>query len=192
MEYISIKNWEKYQHYANRNPPWIKLYHALLDDYDYGRLSDENKLLYLTFLMLAAKTDNNIPCDVEWIKHKSMIKGKINLDFLLTCGFIYKTGDASNTLAHDDSTRREEKRREEKKKEYFILLEKLNINNEWENFKKHRVTLKAKMTPYAEELMLKKLELYFNQGYNPVDMINLTIEKGWKDIKLEWLKKEFK
>ena len=30
---LRILNWEKFQHYKVRRPPWIKLHHSLLDDY---------------------------------------------------------------------------------------------------------------------------------------------------------------
>ena len=28
-----VKNWSKFQHYKNRNPPWIRLHVEILDDY---------------------------------------------------------------------------------------------------------------------------------------------------------------
>src|SRR5690606_19747530 len=35
--YLTVKNFERFQHYKDRNPPWIKLYNDLLDDYEFGR-----------------------------------------------------------------------------------------------------------------------------------------------------------
>jgi DNA-binding NarL/FixJ family response regulator len=32
----SVKNFERFQHYKDRSPPWIKLYNELLDDYEFG------------------------------------------------------------------------------------------------------------------------------------------------------------
>ena len=38
-----VKNFENFQHYKDRNPPWIKFYNEVLDDYDIGRLPDASK-----------------------------------------------------------------------------------------------------------------------------------------------------
>lgn len=142
--------------------------------------------------------------DISRLKIKAMLNGKINLDPLINAGFIYKNGNASNVIAKVEQNAsvtkdfggvrdREEKRREEIERELvFSLIEKLNIKDQWNKFKEHRKKVKAPMTPYAEKLMLEKLSGYKDQGYDPGDCINITIEKGWKDIKLEWIKGEFK
>ena len=120
MQYLKIKNWKKYQHYKDRNPPWIKFYHSILDDYIYSCLQDDSKLLLITLLLLAGKTNNKIPYDIKWIQNKSMIKKKINLKELLSSGFVFIDDGDSNLIAdeyQDATLRREEKikRREEKK-----------------------------------------------------------------------------
>ena len=88
MNYIEIKNWEKYQHYKNRNPPWIKLHNSLFDDYDYASLPDDSKLLLISLFLLASRTNNKIPYDVEWIKSKAVLIGKPNIEPLLDNGFL--------------------------------------------------------------------------------------------------------
>ena len=93
MQYIQIKNWEKFQHYKNRNPPWVKFYHSILDDYEYSCLQDDSKLLLFALYLLAAKTNNMIPNDIEWIQQKTMIKGKIDLKQLKELRFISFNGE---------------------------------------------------------------------------------------------------
>jgi len=131
MEYIHINNWENYQHYKTRNPPWIKFYAALLDNYEYGCLQDASKLLLTSLYLIASRTDNKIPNDLSWIKRKTTIKGKIDIEPLLSGGFISLSGDASEVLAdckHDASIRREEKRREEtEKKEICGQFQNVNL-----------------------------------------------------------------
>jgi hypothetical protein len=35
VRYLRVKNWSEFQHYKDRNPPWIKLHRTLLDhDYE--------------------------------------------------------------------------------------------------------------------------------------------------------------
>ena len=96
MEYLEIVNWHEYQHYKERNPPWIKLHNKILDCYEYGRLQDASKLLLLSLYMLASRTDNKIPYDIAWIKSKAMLQGKVDVKPLIECGFVKV---ASNALA---------------------------------------------------------------------------------------------
>lgn len=134
MRYIHIRNWEEYQHYKNRDPVWIKLYHRLLDDYEYGCLQDASKLLLFSLYMLAARTGNKIPADLDWIKSKAMIKGKVNLEELEATGFISYSGDvpscyqdASKSLA--TCYAREEKRRDRVEIEKKTLSSQLPDEN---------------------------------------------------------------
>ena len=39
------------------------------------------------------------------------------------------------------------------------------------------------MTPYAEKLMIKKLEKWQEEGHDIGELINETILKGWQDPK---------
>jgi len=70
VEYLEIKNWRTYQHYSDRRPPWIKLHDSILDDYEFSHLTETARLVYLLMLLLAGKTDNAIPRDMEWISRK--------------------------------------------------------------------------------------------------------------------------
>jgi len=99
VEYLRIKNWEQYQHYKERNPPWIKLHNKILDCYEYGCLQDASKLLLLSLYLLASRTDNKIPNDMFWIKSKAMLKGKVDIKPLIKHGFIEVIGNASTVLA---------------------------------------------------------------------------------------------
>ena len=35
MEYFTVRNWRKFQHYTDRNPPWIKLHFEMLSSADW-------------------------------------------------------------------------------------------------------------------------------------------------------------
>lgn len=66
--YISLTNWEKYQHYKNRRPPWVKFYTDLL--HPYNKLNDlpvSTRFLFDRLLLLAADYGNVIPNDHELI-----------------------------------------------------------------------------------------------------------------------------
>lgn len=53
----------------------------------------------------------------------------------------------------------------------------------WEEFRKHRKRLRAPMTEHCETLVLCKLEKWRVEcGANPIDVINESIERGWRGI----------
>ncbi len=44
MEYFGVVNWDKYQHYKDDRPVhWVKLHLSMLNDYDFGTLTDTQK-----------------------------------------------------------------------------------------------------------------------------------------------------
>ena len=88
MEYFSIKNWEKHQHYKDRNPPWIKLHKDLLHDYEFTCLHDASKLQLMLIWLLASQMDNKIPCDQNWLKNTLHVEQDIDLKALSDGGFI--------------------------------------------------------------------------------------------------------
>jgi hypothetical protein len=53
-----IANWEKFQHYRYRNPPWIKLHRALLDDYEFHSLPDASRALAPLLWLLASESED--------------------------------------------------------------------------------------------------------------------------------------
>jgi len=53
---MKIKNWEKFQHYKNRKPPWIRLYNDLLVDPEFFALSGD-AFKHLVMLWLIASED---------------------------------------------------------------------------------------------------------------------------------------
>jgi len=61
---MQIKNWQQFQHYKNRRPPWIKLYRDLLDDPEWHELDgDSAKILVMLWLIASDdnKTDGKLP-----------------------------------------------------------------------------------------------------------------------------------
>lgn len=87
-KYLRIKQYERFQHYRNRRPPWIKLYNDLLEDYHFGCLQDASKLHLVLLWLLASRYDNRIPHDVEWIARSIHATEAVNIDVLVTAGFI--------------------------------------------------------------------------------------------------------
>jgi hypothetical protein len=52
---LRIKNWESFQHYKDRSPPWIKLHKSLLDNYEYQCLPVASKAIAPMLWLLASE-----------------------------------------------------------------------------------------------------------------------------------------
>lgn len=69
------KNWKSFQHYKDRNPPWVKLHKSLLDNPAYQKLPDASKALApMLWLLASEQKDGSIPMDLD------------ELAFRLRCG----------------------------------------------------------------------------------------------------------
>ena len=79
---FSVRNWEAFQHYKDRNPPWIKLHNHLLDDYEFESLPDNTKCHLLCIWMLASRTNNKMMFDNSWVKRKIGANSTVDLDLL--------------------------------------------------------------------------------------------------------------
>jgi hypothetical protein len=77
--------------------------------------------------------------------------------------------------------RREEKRREEKKTKGPSAPDWLPITS-WEEFKKHRIAIKKRMTDLAESKTLKELDRLRAEGHDPVKMLEQSIQRGWAGV----------
>ena len=103
--YLRVTNYERYQHYKNRRPIWIKLYVDLLDDYQLKKQKPHVRLLAMLLLLVAAKQDNRIPHDPEWLAQELQLgAGSVaaGIETLVAIGLLSVAGrkhSASKTLA---------------------------------------------------------------------------------------------
>lgn len=99
MKYLAVKNFEHFQHYKDRRPPWIKLYQEVLEDYDFTRLQDASRSHLLAIWLLASRYENRVPYDAEWIGRAILASSPVDLDVLISAGFLTVCGDGSAMLA---------------------------------------------------------------------------------------------
>lgn len=121
MRYLLVKNWDEFQHYKDRNPPWIKLHRSLLDDYEFSRLQDASKAHLMLLWLFASQNGGKIPEDAKFLQRKLGLEKPPDLKAFTDQGLLIPEQDASNALAgreQGDSeelalARSREKRREE-------------------------------------------------------------------------------
>lgn len=96
MDFIRVRNFDRFQHYRDRAPPWIKLYNELLDDYDFACLQDASKMHLIGIWLLASRTENKIPADPKWIGKRISATEKVDLSPLIKAGFIERIQEIPN------------------------------------------------------------------------------------------------
>lgn len=91
--WFSVTNFEKYQHYKDRSPKWIKLYLTLLDDNDFAALADDQKWHLVGIWLMAARIGNRLPYDPEFIGARIGASKYVNLDDLAKAGWLAVEAD---------------------------------------------------------------------------------------------------
>lgn len=92
--FIAVKDFERFQHYKGRTPPWIKFYNALLDDYRFLQLPDAARSQLMLIWLVASRHQNRIPYDEKYIAQAIHSTTKVQLDRLLESGWLYVAFDA--------------------------------------------------------------------------------------------------
>lgn len=176
--YLTVKNWEEFQHYKDRCPPWIKLHRSLLDDYDFSRLHDASKAHLLMIWLLASQQNGRIPNDPVFLKNKLGLEKSPDLEMLINQGFLCVEQDASNPLAESkQNARLEEKRREEKKG--FDLPEWIP-NELWGHYEEMRKKKKKPLTDRARVLAVTELSKLREAGHDVSECIDAAVFNSWQ------------
>lgn len=118
--YLRVVNWEAFQHYGDRLPPWIKLHVSVLEDPVVAALPDHSKAHVFGIWVLASRLKNKIPNDARFIGARINATEPVDLKSLIFASFLEHHPEcecgASAVLAKR-STDKEEKRVEERRVE---------------------------------------------------------------------------
>lgn len=95
---LTVKNWDTFQHYGKRNPPWIKLHRAILDDYAFCALPDVSKAHLMMLWLYASQNNGTVPHDASFLERKLSL-AHLDLDVLIQHGFLIAQDAASVKLA---------------------------------------------------------------------------------------------
>src|ERR1035437_8598213 len=62
---LRIKGWERFQHFKDRKPPWIKLYRDILDDLQWHELSGDDAKMLVMLWLIGSENDGSLPTEKE-------------------------------------------------------------------------------------------------------------------------------
>lgn len=92
MLYYEIPTWADYQHYKDRDPPWIKLHFSLLTSPSWVMLDDASRVLAIACMLIASRNHGKVPADTGYIQRVAYLS---SADFqpLLNIGFLKPSDD---------------------------------------------------------------------------------------------------
>lgn len=183
-----MKNWAKFQHYRDRDPPWIKLYKSLLDDYDFCRLQDASKLHLVLIWLYAARNKGEVPNDPKFLQNRLSLDKPPDIKALISHGFLIS---AINMLADCKQSATPETYKEETYTQETEEKKKGNgahapcpddrVDPEvWLEFEQHRVEIRKPLTALARKKNAAILgELTYPEQRVSVDT---TIANRWTGL----------
>ena len=185
------KNWETFQHYKDRCPPWIKLHRDLLNDRDFMMLPTASKALAPMLWLLASESkDGTFDGSIEELVFrlrmpeqdiKTGLKSVIDKGFFLDDGIMLAD---CKQLAIPETETETETERETKKKATdvaFELPDWIPLET-WNAFIDMRKRIKKPATDFAKKLIVGKLEKFKAQGQDVVAILEKSITSGWQDV----------
>jgi hypothetical protein len=115
---MKIKDWQKFQHFKDRRPLWIKLYRDILDKHDISLISDFAFRVLVGCWLLASEDEHkqgNLP-DVESIAFRLRFpKSKIEKALQELEAFLIQDDiNAISGVCQDDALEKEREREKEK------------------------------------------------------------------------------
>jgi hypothetical protein len=88
VKFFRVRNFERFQHYHDRRPPWIKLYRDLWDEPRFFELQESERYLLIGIFVLASQHDNRVSTSQSWLKAKLLTSKAIPLQRFVDTGWI--------------------------------------------------------------------------------------------------------
>ena len=183
---LKPKNWDKFQHYRDRCPPWIKLHRDILNDRIFASLPIASKALApLLWLLASESKDGEFDAasnELAFRLHIAIKDIEAGLKPLIDNGFFI---DASTMLAPCyqpaiPETEREGERETEKKAS--IEIPDWIPKNDWNDFLAMRKAMRKPMTVRAVNMMVSKLGQMKSKGFDVADILQKSILNNWSDV----------
>jgi hypothetical protein len=185
------KNWEKFQHYKHRSPPWIKLHRDILDDFDWWSLPIASRAIAPCLWLLAScEEDGEFDATPEKLAFRfRMTEKEIQLAIkpLIEKGYFVS---ASDTLAecYQDATSEKSKSKSKVRVEtenIFIPPIPAELFTEYQAIRKSK-----RAAPFTERMYNSLCKQASLAGITPEKAITICCEKGWTGFEASWLKQD--
>jgi hypothetical protein len=198
-----IKGWDKFQHFKDRRPPWIKLYRDILDDPDWHELDGDTAKALVALWLLASEDEEQkgaLP-DVRRIAFRLRISEKQAKQTLtkLSSWLIQDDINVISDRYQDDAPERAGEETEgeaykpEGEKDKRASAPRVincpdNVREEtWRDWLQLR---KAKRAPVTQTAIDQIQREAMKAGLTLEQALTESIARGWTGFKAEWLQQQ--
>jgi len=187
---IIPKNWDNFQHYKHRSPPWIKLHKNLLDDMNYQRLPVASKALAPMLWLLASEAHNGeINKSTEEIAFRLRMTEKevwTAIKPLLHMGFFIVADNVLAECLQDATTETETEKSRDRVRDRDALLAPEGVSIEiWNDFVLQRKKSRAVISDNVIKSIAKEAQ---KAGWSLEQALAECAARGWRGFKAEWVK----
>jgi hypothetical protein len=183
------KNWDNFQHYKHRSPPWIKLHKNLLDDMAFQRLPIASKAIAPMLWLLASESHDGVihksPEEIAFRLRMTEKEVISSIKPLIDNGFFIED---SNVLAKRLQDATTEKRQSRVETEKETETPDGVTESVFKDYLEVRKTKKAKWSDTALKGLVKEAE---KAGLSLQEAMELCCARGWVGFKAEWVKDQY-
>lgn len=184
--FVKVRKWAEFQHYKDRCPPWIKLHHSILDDFEFQSLPVASRALAPSIWLIASEHKEGV-VDANYEKLAFRLRQTARqiedaLTPLIERGFLLVEPDASNAIADCQQSAVPETETETykttEKRRAIALPDWLPLDswNGWIASRKNKPTAEAKRLAIIE---LEKLQVL---GHDPKAVLEQSTMRGWTGL----------
>lgn len=158
---LRAKNWGEFQHYKDRDPPWIKLHKRLLDDRVFHRLPDASRALApMVWLLCSESKDGTIKdaaAEIAFRLRMTEKKAEEALNPLIEAGFFSVEQNDSTPIApcEHDATQRQSREKAEEEESAFAAFVDAASKHGWPKPQKldpdRRKKLRARLDEHGSD-----------------------------------------
>ena len=181
---MRIKNWNKFQHFKDRKPIWIKLYRDLLDDLNWHELDGKSAKALVMIWLIASEDCGQLP-ETKSLAFRLRMSEKDTKD-IVTRLSAWLEQDDINGISEGYQDDMPEKRREETEKEKEIEAPEGVSQQVWDSFVKQRKIRKAQITQLVIDGIQEEADL---AGWSIEKALNEIVVRNWQSFKAEWVDK---
>jgi hypothetical protein len=181
---MRIKNWDRFQHFKDRKPIWIKLYRDLLDDLNWHELDGKSAKALVMIWLIASEDCGQLP-ETKSLAFRLRMSERDTKDIVTRLSSWLEQDDI-NGISEGYQGDMPEKRREETEKEKEIEAPDGVSQLVWDSFVKQRKTKRAQVTKLVIQGIQEEADL---AGWSLEKALNEVVVRNWQSFKADWVAK---
>jgi len=186
---MRIKDWNKFQHFKDRRPPWIKLYREILDDPEWHELEPASAKVLVMIWLIASEEMGELPTIKKLAFRLRLTEKQIEIHCSkLSHWLIQDDIKVISDQYQHDAPETETETETEKETEARKLAPPDGVSlSVWQDFLKLRKAKKAPMTDAALQGIYREAK---SAGWTLEAALQECCLRGWQGFKAEWVAQE--